>query len=218
MSEKRGKLSRGFVIFLYATFLGGAIMHAVEALRPWMLVVTEPLLLLGSVGVLTYGALTDRREKREAYLLWLAIVIPGTFVIEVIGVATGLVFGQYAYGEVIGWQLFGVPLIIGLLWMQVALGGLDLVSWVSRNAVVLTLGAALLAVGFDFALEPVAIKLGYWDWPGGVVPWQNYLAWFVIAAGMIALHRALGLRPGNELARHLFFAQVGFFVVVMVLV
>jgi putative membrane protein len=33
---------------------------------------------------------------------------------------------------------------------------------------------------FDYLMEPAAIKLGYWVWQGSVIPFQNYLAWFVL--------------------------------------
>jgi putative membrane protein len=39
-----------------------------------------------------------------------------------------------------------------------------------------------LAVVFDLVLEPVAIALNYWQWAAVSVPFQNYVAWFVIAA------------------------------------
>jgi uncharacterized membrane protein len=44
--------------------------------------------------------------------------------------------------------------------------------------------AAILAVVFDYVLEPVAINLNYWQWAYNIIPLQNYLAWFLISFGL----------------------------------
>jgi putative membrane protein len=41
------------------------------------------------------------------------------FITEWIGVNTGMLFGQYTYGSVMGWGLGGVPFTIGCNWFVV---------------------------------------------------------------------------------------------------
>ncbi len=50
---------------------------------------------------------------------------------------------------------------------------------------VIILGSVIvgfLCLVFDLVLEPVAMRLDYWQWSTGIVPIRNYVALFVIAA------------------------------------
>ena len=60
--------------------------------------------------------------------------------------------------------------------------------------------AAFLATGFDWIMEPVAMKLDYWQWVGQIIPFQNYRAWFLIglAVGGSFIVTGLSLR-GRQL-------------------
>ncbi len=112
--------------------------------------------------------------------------------LEYIGVSTGLPFGAYTYTGVLVPQLPGnVPLAIGFAWVLIVVSGLFTARWLLRSAparVTCTAGA-LLAVGLDFLLEPVAYHVkGYWLWHETEgyygVPWSNFLAWLLAAVLM----------------------------------
>ena len=70
------------------------------------------------VVLLTMFLLLSSTEKKVAQDYFIFFVI--SFIIglttEIIGVNTGLLFGDYQYGSVLGPKLFGVPLLIGLNW------------------------------------------------------------------------------------------------------
>lgn len=168
----------GLVAFLY---LVGWVGHLIPELLPYLLWLT-PWFLLGS-GAVIAGFWAWKSDLRTLVLCLVPLFLV-TFLLEAVGVATGLVFGSYHYGEVLGFKIAEVPPVIGWNWVLVVLGfhGLAkqfLPSWTpwGRN-----LAVGLACVGFDLLLEPVAISLGYWVWPGNVVPLQNYVAWGVIAA------------------------------------
>ena len=36
-------------------------------------------------------------------------------------------------------------------------------------------------VTLDFLIEPVAIELGFWQWHADKIPFENYVAWFILA-------------------------------------
>ena len=38
---------------------------------------------------------------------------------------------------------------------------------------------ALLASFFDWLMEPIAVKLGYWQWASETIPVYNYICWFL---------------------------------------
>lgn len=119
--------------------------------------------------------------------------------LEYVGVTTGFPFGSYRYtGVLVPGLPSGVPLAIGFAWLAVVVAGFFTARrlvWSAergvRNAkwLVTSLAGALLVLGLDLLLEPVAYHVKrYWEWlgsPGGYygVPWSNFAAWF--AAGLI---------------------------------
>ena len=70
------------------------------------------ILLLSFIGIL----LTRKTNKKHFLFFTLFCFLLG-FSVEYIGVKTGILFGEYSYGENLGLKLFGVPLIIGVNWV-----------------------------------------------------------------------------------------------------
>jgi len=173
--------SWGPVYGLALLYAVGLASHAWAPLRPLMLVLT-PWFLWGS-GLAVVLVATPP-GSRAAWLLWAAPVLALTFALEVLGVATGAVFGAYSYGSVLGWHVAGVPPVIGFNWVLVVWGVVCFLRRaLPRGPVALRIVLTSLAcVAFDLLLEPVAIRLDYWHWDAGSVPLQNYLAWGLIAA------------------------------------
>ena len=82
----------------------------------------------------------------------------------------------------------------------------------------LALLAGLACAAFDYLMEPVAVRLDYWQWAGGAIPLQNYAAWFAIAALAGLFHPAAAgpdraAAPGGRLAGFYLGLQAVFFVV-----
>ena len=84
------------------------------------------------------------------------------FVIEVVGVKTGILFGEYYYGSVLGFKVLEVPLIIGLNWLVLSLATHSIIRVFLNNRFSIICTASLLMVLLDLLIEPVAIKLGFW--------------------------------------------------------
>lgn len=101
----------------YAVGLGA---HLVAATRPLVIALTPAYLLACGTAVLVV-TFRSTAGRRGALLLWFAAVMLVTFLVEVIGVATGEVFGVYRYGEVLGWKLADVPVVIGFNWALIIL-------------------------------------------------------------------------------------------------
>ena len=107
------------------------------------------------------------------------------FIIEVIGVKTGLVFGKYSYGEGLGLKLLEVPLIISINWAMLICAGIRIVSGIFANKIVSLFSAAVLVTLIDLLIEQVAPKLDFWQFKGGLPGLHNYLGWI----GVTFLHR-----------------------------
>ena len=71
---------------------------------------------------------------------------------------------------------------------------------------------------FDILMEPAAMALNYWNWENGVVPFQNYLAWFVLS--FIFTYTGLKLKAISfkipSIPVHAYFAQLAYFLIVSI--
>ena len=117
--------------------------------------------------------------RARLFVFFLACLLIG-FLAELIGVQTGLPFGEYTYGESLGPKWWGVPLVIGVNWFLVAVGSQALLRLRTNDIWIRTIGAALVMVGFDLLVEPVAIQIDFWHWSGGEIPLQNYAGWLLV--------------------------------------
>ncbi len=147
---------------------------------------------------------------------------------ETIGVNTGHLFGNYEYGTVMGVKMNGVPLLIGLNWFVIVFCSastmMQLQEWMSRKLetsgmemspkmanLSLIIDGALLATFFDWVMEPVAVKLGFWQWKNDEIPIYNYLCWFMISAFLLVFYRWCSFSKPNYFAVHLLIIQLLFF-------
>ena len=80
--------------------------------------------------------------------------------------------------------------------------------WLNASFIV---DGAGLAVLYDWILEPVALKLGYWQWEGNEIPSGNYWGWFLVSALVLLIFRLLPFPKRNLFAVHLLLIQVMFF-------
>jgi putative membrane protein len=132
---------------------------------------------------------------------------------EYVGVHYRWLFGEYLYGDVLGPKVMAIPLVIGVNWILVVYGvcaSLNMIMPSLHRALKVLLGAILL-VGLDFLIEPVAIDLGYWIWANGEPPLQNYLGW--LGVGLLQTGAFYLIIPftENRLAPLLVVLQLAFF-------
>ncbi len=164
--------------FLVIAYTGGIVTHLVPGFRPFALKITEMVLLVTNGLVLLYALY---KYPSASLVLWVMIAYVFTFVMEVLGVATNQVFGNYSYGETLRVQAFDVPLIIAFNWVMLVLATFSYASLIKVNKWFLPFFSAIIIVIFDYVMEPVAMALDYWQWKNNVIPLQNYIAWFLIA-------------------------------------
>jgi putative membrane protein len=147
---------------------------------------------------------------------------------EIIGVNTGLLFGSYFYGKAMGPGLMDVPFTIGMNWFVVVFCAGTVMTILHRwlqhqflkegeavpkriENIAFVIDAALVAVLFDWLMEPVAVKLGFWTWLSLDIPVFNYVCWFIVSAGLLVLFRKWEQPKANPFALHLLCIQVLFF-------
>lgn len=133
------------------------------------------------LALLTVGALYFWDAEQSRKLVITGVVAGSGYLIELIGTHTGLLFGDYEYGAVMGLRLFGVPLIIGVMWLVVTLSAWQIVQYGGLSIIRRFMLAGVLVVMFDLVLEQFAIVYGLWVWQGNEVPLYNYACWFVFS-------------------------------------
>ena len=170
---------------------------------------------------------TQPNKTNSFFILMGIVFLMGTGT-EMIGINTGRLFGSYHYGEVMGKKLNGVPLLIGINWVVVIFSSasvmqqfhrwsrkkledtdVDMPNWIAN--VSLVVDGAILATFFDWLMEPVAMKLGFWNWENEHIPIFNYVCWFLISLFLLSIFRKFRSIQSNQFAVHLFIIQVLFF-------
>lgn len=198
-------------VYIYLVYIVGLIGHLRSETLVFFLQITPGF--LGLIGLISIWLSMRSANNKRYFALWIVATAVFTFACEVIGVKTGLIFGNYDYGAILGPKIFEVPPVIALNWVLVALGAYELIRDRINSDILQILVAAALTVAFDYVLEPVAIQLGYWTWVtvDGAPPTSNYISWFAISLITLSLYKQLGLEIKNRLVRHLFVAQALFF-------
>lgn len=184
-----------------------------------------PFNLLLSFALLIW----TQEEKNNRFFLFLLACFCIGFAAEVIGVNTGLLFGEYTYGNVLGFKWKEVPLLIGVNWFLIIYCcGISIHTLLTRltkrlaadtqkspqslKTLSVIVDGATLAVFFDWLMEPVAVKLGYWSWAGSI-PFFNYLCWFGISLLLLGIFHLIKFNKQNKFAVNLLLIQLMFFLV-----
>ena len=171
------KFVRYFSIFLIWLFsISGMTGFLSPEYSEWFIGMTPFNLLL------TFIILIGNIETYEKKIIF-AIAIPFFlgFITEALGVNYGLIFGNYAYGENLGYKVFGVPIMICFNWALLTMATADVSKLVSKNLVVTAFVGAALMTGLDVIMEVSAPRFDYWEFENGDVPLQNYVGWFITA-------------------------------------
>lgn len=175
--------------------------------------------------------LWTQREKNTYFFLFLVTCFSVGIAVEMVGIHTGILFGNYSYGNVLGYKIQGVPLLIGANWFIIIYcSGISihtiLMKAINRisadtgkrpmalKALSVIIDGATLAVFFDWLMEPVAVKLGYWAWKGdGSIPVFNYLCWFIVSILLLTVFHFAKFNKQNKFAVNLLLIQLMFFLI-----
>ncbi len=169
------KIYKSYILyFLILVYVSGSIGFVVNPsfFSPF----TPYTLLLTCLVFLIYSPLPNKKFIAAFF----AIAFFG-YMIEVIGVKTGLIFGNYSYGNGLGYKLFDVPLVISINWAMLICAGIITVSSIFADKITVLVFTAILVTGIDLLIEQVAPKLDYWRFEGGLPGLHNYLGWIGVA-------------------------------------
>ncbi|MCH2045193.1 MAG: carotenoid biosynthesis protein [Saprospiraceae bacterium] len=143
------------------------------------------------------------------------------FGVELAGVQSGIIFGEYQYGATLGPKILGTPFMIGVNWVMLVYASSAIVNrHFAKIPLVLkaAIGASLM-VFLDLFIEPVAIQQDFWSWGEAgynsfiVAPLQNYIVWWIVAFGLVLFTLISTRSFHNKIAELLYLLQLVFFII-----
>ncbi|TPN83967.1 carotenoid biosynthesis protein [Aquimarina algicola] len=146
-------------------------------------------------------------------ILMLSIPFCVGMIAEGLGVNFGLIFGNYEYGENLGYKVFGVPLMIGVNWAILTYSSAAIARKIHSGLWVSSLLASILMVAMDVILEVSAPRFDFWEFENNIVPLQNYVGWFGTAFVAHMVFQKLSKTYNYNLSIHIFVAILVFFTV-----
>jgi putative membrane protein len=166
-----------------------AAMTLINSIRANAIPVSVLVLFL-VVFVLLHGAL---RYRWSGILIFIAIALVVSNILENVSILTGFPFGHYYYTDALGIKLFLVPVLIGPAYI-----GTGYLAWVIATVLVgdvrrdsrpfmlvaVPIIASFAMVVWDLCFDPtLSTILKFWVWKQGGgyfgVPLTNYLGWFL---------------------------------------
>ncbi|MFY0599574.1 MAG: carotenoid biosynthesis protein [Cyclobacteriaceae bacterium] len=193
-------------LLLILLHIVGAVGCMLDFSRSWMLMLT-PVNLLISASILIY----NHEASKKKLFLFLALSGAIGFIVELMGVKTGMIFGSYEYGNTLGMKLWDVPIIIGINWFILSYAFGCITKHLRIHFVLKSIIAASMMTLLDFLIEPVAIYLDYWSWENNEIPIQNYLGWFITALLIQLLFHKFDFNAKNQVSKILIISQLIFF-------
>ncbi len=167
-----------------------------------------PLNLLLTIALL----FSFHKSWNTTFFIFAAIVMLVGFFAEIIGIHTGLLFGNYQYGISLGFKLGEVPLLIALNWLLLVYITGVLVQPLPVPWLLKALLAAVLMVLLDMFIEPVAAVLDYWTWQNYKIPASNYWGWLGVSFGLHIYFQKATFKKQNPLALVIYLLQLLFFI------
>jgi len=156
---------------------------------------------------------TSRKEPKVYWMAGIAFLVG--MVAEAIGVNYGIIFGQYEYGDALGWKVAGVPWLIGVNWAILTI----CCAAIAANIAGHILSKIFLGIGLmlllDAVIEPIAPLLDFWEFTGGTAPAQNYIGWFLTALPLHVFYHLFKIEIKGTFTHHLFLLQIVFFTILL---
>lgn len=183
-----------FTVAVFFPAVGAVtLVGSAEGSLPDPLVFNPWLLLFGVLVMrspLVAGVLpaVDRRAA-----VGVVALIAYTYAVELVGVSTGVPYGEFAYGVSLGPTLAGVPVALPVFFIPLVVNAyllcLLLLGERASSVAVRVAVVAAAVVAMDVVLDPGAVALGFWSFDAGGfygVPATNYAGWTLSAVVSVA--------------------------------
>lgn len=200
-------------------FTVGLIGLSISASRP-LFIQLVPINFL----FLIFMFISSLKKWTFQIFVLIATVFVAGFLVEVLGTKKGFIFGNYFYGNTLGFKIWDVPLVMGINWIIVLFGAIYWANYILKNLIfnafwrkfLVILLSSLLMTGLDFFIEPIAISLDFWHWEDNIIPLRNYLGWLAISILFNIFVQTLNKVKIDFFSGYLFLVQLIFFLILNV--
>jgi len=204
-------IDEGLPITFIVFYCVGLALYFMPFTHNLFILITPYTLVLVSLAVFYH-----HKEWNIKTIAVLASIFILSIVIEIVGVATGNIFGIYSYGKGLGFKIVDVPVIIGLNWVFLTYASNGIISKYTSKKIPIAVGAASLMVLYDILLEKAAPLMDMWVFSKNDPPINNYVVWFLLALIFNLAIQKFKVDTHNRPARWLFFVQFGFFTILVI--
>lgn len=195
-------------IFTIWLFVVSALIGIALGFEGWFIPKT-PLNLLVGFGLLCFNLDFSSTKAKVAFII--AFVVG--MIVEILGVATGEIFGIYYYGDNMGIKFLGVPYMIGLYWaVLVSATSMMVRKLVDSPWITAALGAIAMVI-LDLFMEVMASRFDFWHFDNNTVPLQNYVTWFIVSYFLHLVAYFWLPHKGEKYSLNLYLSQLIFFLV-----
>lgn len=208
--EKLKQHPNGIKLFLVLFYAIGVTAIYIPFTAKLFISLTPLALLLSFTLLLVFHKNFDLKTIGTFTLIFVA-----GYLVEVFGVNTGLIFGNYKYGETLSIKLLETPVIMGLNWILMIYLTASVIEKYKIPVLLKILVSSTIMVAYDFVLEQVAPKMDMWSWQNNSVPLQNYIAWFGIAVIFHGSLKISRIETKNKLSVTILICQILFFVALL---
>jgi len=135
---------------------------------------------------------------------------------EILGVQRGWIFGDYQYGDALGYKILGVPIAIGINWALLTIITAAIAQQFYENLFMRIVIGVCLMIFLDLLIEPIAPVLDFWAFEGGDAPLQNYIGWTAVAIFLQSIFHYFRLEVKGWFPNQLYLLQIIFFTVLLI--
>jgi bisanhydrobacterioruberin hydratase len=196
-----------FQLFFIIFYSVGVIGIYCESSRQFFIGLIPYVLFLSFIVILLFH---ESSINKRTLIILSGIYLCG-LLIEIIGVNTRMIFGNYIYGNGLGIKILNTPLMIGINWLMLVYCSSSVIEKMRIHLVFRIFIAAFLMLMYDYIIEHIAPFLNMWHWENNRVPIQNYIAWFIIAVLFQTTIGLTGIKIKNQIAGTIFACQTLFF-------
>lgn len=208
---KRSTVSSGITILtvMYLLYIIGVKTDSLFDVT----VKLSPLLLIASLVILLYY----QKHWNIRSLTFLFVIFFGGYFVQAVASETKLIYGEIYYGNSLGPKLFDTPVISGVIWILLIYTTGCTIKDLKIGLLSKCILGSIMLVFLDIMIEPVAKQLNFWGWKKDLIPFQNYLAWFIVSFVMFLYFFNLKAKLRNEIAVYLFVILASFFLLLNIL-
>lgn len=143
------------------------------------------------------------------------LIISLSFICEIIGVNSGILFGSYEYGNNLAPLIFGVPLVIGLNWFVLTISCGNISHYIfSKNKIFSISFGSFLMLILDFVMEQVSGNIDFWYFNDKNLLF-NYITWFLLGLLNQYIYQSFMNKKNLIISINIYFSFFVFFLILL---